>query len=175
MGGWSHPPTGGPCLTSGYGLYRFSANANPMGSWESLLWHLELSGCYPQFPIPHCYTLLCSLLTFWTSSSPLITWFCPSFSPPLLLFLLSPSYNLLSLIILFPFLSKTEASTLWCFFLLSFMWSASCIMDIPCSLPNIHLSVSTYHVCSFGTELPHSGWYFQVSSISLQISRSQCF
>jgi hypothetical protein len=35
--------------------------------------------------------------------------------------------------------------------------SVSCIMGNPCSLPSIHLSVSTYHLCSFVTELSHSG------------------
>jgi hypothetical protein len=42
-------------------------------------------------------------------------------------------------------------------------------------LPNIHLSVSTYHVCSFMTRLPHSGWYLLVSSICLRISWSYYF
>jgi hypothetical protein len=32
---------------------------------------------------------------------------------------------------------------------------------------NIHLLVSTYHACPFGSELPHSGWYFLVPSICL--------
>jgi hypothetical protein len=57
------------------------------------------------------------------------------------------------LIILIPLLSRTEASTLWSSYLLSFMWSVSCIMAILRSLPNTHLSVGAYHVCSFGTEL----------------------
>jgi hypothetical protein len=30
--------------------------------------------------------------------------------------------------------------------------------------------VSTYHACPFGSELPHSGWYFLVPSICLQKS-----
>jgi hypothetical protein len=38
---------------------------------------------------------------------------------------------------------------------LSFMWLLSCIVDIPFSLPNIHLPVSTYHVCSIVSELLH--------------------
>ena len=118
-----------------------------------LSWHLGLSGCYPQFPIPHCYTPLFNFLTLCTSppSPPIPDSPFPSSLPPKFLPLLLP------LIILFPLLSRTEASTLWSSFLLSFMWSVSCIMGIPCSLPNIHLSVSTYHVCSFVTELPHSG------------------
>jgi hypothetical protein len=73
------------------------------------------------------------------------------------------------LIILFLFLSRTESSTLRSSFLLSFMWSVSCIVGVIHSLPNIHLSVSTYHVCSFVTELPHSGPYFLDPSICLWI------
>ena len=30
-----------------------------------LSWHLGLSGCYPQFPIPHCYILLFNFLTLY--------------------------------------------------------------------------------------------------------------
>jgi hypothetical protein len=33
------------------------------------------------------------------------------------------------------------------------MWSVS-IVGIPCSLPNIHLPLSTYRMCSYVTELP---------------------
>jgi hypothetical protein len=130
---------------------------SPLGPMSLLLsWHLGLSGCYPQSPPPHCYITLFNFLTLYTSfPSPPIP-ILPLFSPPPLLFLPSPSQPLLPLIILIPLLSRTEASTLWFSFLLSFMWSVSCIMGIPQSLPNIHLSVSTYHVCSFMTELPHS-------------------
>jgi len=39
-----------------------------------------------------------------------------------------------------------------------------------CFLANIHLLVRTYHACPFGSELPHSGWYFPVLSICLQNS-----
>ena len=39
---------------------------------------------------------------------------------------------------------------------LNFMWSVSCIVVIPSFFPNIHLSVSTYYVCTFVTGLPHS-------------------
>jgi hypothetical protein len=67
---------------------------------------------------------------------------------------------------LFPLLSRTEASTLWSSFFLNFIWSISCIVGIPSFLPNIHLSVSTYHLYSF---VAHSG-YFLVPSISLWIS-----
>ena len=43
------------------------------------------------------------------------------------------------------------------------------------SLANTHLSVSIYQVWSFVTELPHSWWYFLVTSICLQISWSHWF
>jgi hypothetical protein len=63
----------------------------------------------------------------------------------------------------------------WSSFLLSFMWFTSCILDIPCSLPNTHLSVSTYRMWSFVTQLPNSGWCFLDPSICLWISWSHCF
>jgi hypothetical protein len=56
------------------------------------------------------------------------------------------------LIIWFSLPSRTKASTLCSSFFFSFMLSMSCILSIPCFLPNIHLSV-----WSFVTELPHSG------------------
>ena len=87
-----------------------------------LSWHLGLSGCYSQFPILHCYTPLFNFLTFCTfpipDSAPLL---------PLPLFLPSPSHPLLPLILLFPLLSRTETSTLCSSFLLSFLWSLSCM------------------------------------------------
>jgi hypothetical protein len=37
-------------------------------------------------------------------------------------------------------------------------------------LANIHLLVNTYHACPFVSDLPHSGWYYLVLFICLQIS-----
>ena len=70
---------------------------------------------------------------------------------------------------LFLLLRRTEASTLWSSFFLSFMWSVNCILGIPSFGANMHLSVSAYHLCSFVTWLPYLGWYFLVPSICLRI------
>jgi cytochrome bd-type quinol oxidase subunit 2 len=40
-------------------------------------------------------------------------------------------------------LRRTKAPTLWCFFLVSFMWSVNCILGIPSFCANVHVSVST--------------------------------
>ena len=50
-----------------------------------LLWLLGLSGCYPEFPISHCYTPLFNFLILCTSISSISyhTCFFPSFSPPI--------------------------------------------------------------------------------------------
>ena len=87
-----------------------------------LSWHLGLSVFYHQFLIPHL------LYTSVQCPDPLNispvfshTWFFPSFSPPPLLFFTIPSHHLHPLIILFPLLSRTEASTPWSYFLLKFM------------------------------------------------------
>jgi hypothetical protein len=77
-------------------------------------------------------------------------------------------------IIFFPFLSNSEVSTFSSSFF-NFIWFVSCIMDILSFGASIHLSVSIYHVCSFVTGLPHSGWYFLDPSICLQTSWSHCF
>ena len=61
-----------------------------------------------------------------------------------------------SLSVLFPLLRRTEAFTLWSVFFLSFMCFVNCLLGIPRFWANIHLSVSTYHVCSFVIGLPHS-------------------
>ena len=58
--------------------------------------------------------------------------------------------------ILFHLVRRTQVSTLWSFFFLSFIWSVNCILGIPSFWDNIHLSLSTYHVCSFVIGLPHS-------------------
>jgi len=56
---------------------------------------------------------------------------------------------LLLWIYLFPLLRRTEASTFWWFFFLSFMWSVDCILGNPIFGAIIYLSVSAYHVCVF--------------------------
>jgi hypothetical protein len=53
---------------------------------------------------------------------------------------------------LFLLLRRNEVSVLW-----SFLTFANCILGILSFWTNIHLSVSTYHVCSFVIGLPHSG------------------
>jgi hypothetical protein len=56
---------------------------------------------------------------------------------------------------LFPLLCRIEASTLWSSLFLSSIWFVNCIMGILSIWTNTDLSVSTYHVCSFVTGLPH--------------------
>ena len=58
------------------------------------------------------------------------------------------------------------------FIWLEFHVFGNCILYLgyPRFWANIHLSVSTYCVCSFVSELPHSGWYFQIPFICLKIS-----
>jgi hypothetical protein len=68
-----------------------------------------------------------------------------------------PSLHLPPVIILFPFLSRIEASSLGPYCLLHFLWSVCCILGILYFLTNIHLSVSTYHAGPFGSRLAHSG------------------
>ena len=72
--------------------------------------------------------------------------------------------------ILFHLLRRTEASTLWSSFFLSFMWSLNCILGSQNFWTNIYLSVSAYHVCFFVFGLHHSGWYFLVPPICQRIS-----
>jgi hypothetical protein len=110
----------------------FQLMSSPLGPGSLLLsCHLGLSGGFLQF-IPHCYTSLFNFLTFCTSPpSPPTPDPAPSFSPPPLLFLLSPSYPLPPMIASFPLLSKSKAFTLWLSFFLSFIWSMSCIVGIP--------------------------------------------
>ena len=59
--------------------------------------------------------------------------------------------------ILFPILRRSEVSTRWSSFFLIFLCFANCILGILSFWANIHISVSTYHVSSFVTGLPHSG------------------
>jgi hypothetical protein len=77
--------------------------------------------------------------------------------------------------------SGTEASSLGHFSLLSLLNSLDCILCILYEFfsflfffffggANIHLLVSRYHACPFGSELSHSEWYFLVPSICLKKS-----
>ena len=130
-------------------FWAISANVFPIGSWEPLsflasetFWLLP-PVTHP--PLLHNSVQLPDTIYISISSN---KWICSSFHPHILLFRPITSDPLFSLINLFPLWSRTEVCTLLSSFLLSVMWSVSCIMDIPCSLPGIHLSVSTYHVCS---------------------------
>jgi hypothetical protein len=59
--------------------------------------------------------------------------------------------------ILFLILRRTKVSTLWSSFFLSFIWFVNCMLGILSFWANIHLSESSYHICSFAVGLPHSG------------------
>jgi hypothetical protein len=58
--------------------------------------------------------------------------------------------------VLFPILRRNKVFILWSSFILSFMCFANCILGILSFWANIHLSVSTYHVCSFVVGLPQT-------------------
>jgi hypothetical protein len=76
-----------------------------------------------------------------------------------------------SMCILFPLLRRTQISTRWSSFFLSFMCFVNCIFGILSLWANIHLSVCVYHVCSFVLiGLPHSGLHTPDLSICLRIS-----
>jgi hypothetical protein len=64
----------------------------------------------------------------------------------------TPSMGILSSL-----LRRTELSTLWSSFFLSFMCFANCILGILSFWANIQSSVSAYYVCSFVIGLPHLG------------------
>lgn len=54
-------------------------------------------------------------------------------------------------------------------FLFNLFGSVGCIMDILYFMANIHLSVSTYHACPFGSGLRHLGWCFLFYSFACKI------
>jgi hypothetical protein len=138
MGGWPHPSNGDhvyllEVVSSGFVflLLDISPNVIPIGSCILLHpWHLGLSTAPPSphlstghSPLHYCYLFLFILLVLCTSllsllipgpASPYFSLPVPSPNPV--------SHSLTSMIILFPFLSEIEASTLWPSFLLSFVW-----------------------------------------------------
>ena len=160
MGVWLHPSTGGQVYLLGLVsscsislLLGILANVISTGSWEPFT---SLVSYFLVSPLAHC----CIILFIFLSSGLLLS-LSPnqmllSFSPPPPSHT-GPSLPLPSVIILFPLLSGIEASTLGPSFLLSFMWSVSYMTNILNSMANAHLSVSTYHVCSFVSGLPCSG------------------
>jgi hypothetical protein len=121
----------------------------------SLLWSLALSR-----GLPHSHSL--RLFISIPSLGPLGFSPVPSPSPYLILFPFSslpplshpgPSLPLPPVIISFPLLSGTETSSLGHFCFLLFLNSGDCILGGLYALTNIHLSVSTYPSCPFGSEL----------------------
>jgi hypothetical protein len=73
--GWPHPSTipnlwiwSQQVLLPHCGVLQLMSS--PWGPGRLLFsWHLGLSGCYPQFSIPHCYTPLFNFLTLCSSPS----------------------------------------------------------------------------------------------------------
>jgi hypothetical protein len=59
--------------------------------------------------------------------------------------------------ILFSLLRSTDTSTFWSSFFFGFIWSVNWILSFSTLWANICLSVSSYCVCSFVTQLSHSG------------------
>ena len=154
------------CLSSGGGLHRFylplfcalQLKSILLGPGNlTFLWCLELSSGYPQFlilPGTYFYSIslpsvsLSHLLQFLILS---ISFLPPSFSLP------CPPLLLPSTIIPSSPQCRTDVSTHWSSFLILSIWSVGCIIDIVCFWTSIHLLVSTYHVHSFVSGLPHSG------------------
>jgi hypothetical protein len=66
-------------------------------------------------------------------------------------------------------LRRSEVSTLWSSFFLSFKCFVDCILGVLSFWTNIHLSMSAYHVCSFLIGLAHSGCYPPDPSVCLKI------
>jgi len=139
-------------------LLGISANVVPVGFWESLaflasgtIWwlspvlHPPLLHNTVQFPDP-----------LYISPVSSHTWFCAHFPlPPPLSNSLSPSTS--PHYFVSP-LSRTEASSLWSSFFLSFVWSGSCILAIlSFFLANTNLSVSTF---SFLVHLTQDNFQF---------------
>ena len=146
---------------------------NLLGSWP-----LGLSSGYPKFAFPHYYTPPFKFLTciFLPSLLPYLNW--SPFPPPTHLSLLDPFLFYFPEIIIFPLLSVTLPSTLWCELLsccVSYNLQVVLWVFWASFLVNIHLSVNTHYVCYFMSELPHSQWYFIVPSISPRISWIHCF
>jgi|UPI00001C5612 hypothetical protein len=86
-----------------------------------------------------------------------------------------PSFPLIPVITFFSLICMIETSTLWSSYFLNFIWFMGYIVSILSFWATIYLTLSAYHVCSFVSRLPHSGLYFLVPSICLQISSSHCF
>jgi hypothetical protein len=146
----------------------FSPKATFIESWESLnSWALVLSRGSPYIPSPEAAYFYSF---FWSYSAFLL--FLPPpdpvpLSPP------HPTLVPLSLCLLSLFSSpyKWDWSTItWVFLLVILLTVCGLCLGILYFLVNMHLSVSTYHACPFGSGVPHSGWYFLVLSICLQNS-----
>jgi hypothetical protein len=113
------------------------------------------------------------------SISPVFSSIDPEHPPPIPHPIPSPIQFPLSICLLMtilsPLLSEIQASSLVPSFLFGFFGSVEHSMNILCFMANIHLQVSTYDICPFGTRLPHSGGYYQVPIICQQNSLCFCF
>ena len=100
--------------------------------------------CLPFLKAAYFHSFSLSLSWFLSCSPPPYLILFP-FYPPSLLFLLGSSLPLIPMIILLPFLSQLQASSLGPLCLLNFLWSVGGILGIMYFLVNFHLSMSTHH------------------------------
>ena len=167
-------PHWGPCLSTGLGLFRFplpllgiSTKIIPTESWESLT--CQVTGIYPPPQTQdagyfHSFSWSTGLLFCNPSPTQL-----PFFSLPLPFPTQVPPTLCLSWLFGSPSYSRYWRILTWVPLLVSYsLWVVSWILYE--FLANIHLSVSTYHACPFGSGLPCSGWYFLIPLICLQNS-----
>ena len=143
-------------------LLAIAAKVTHNDSWEPY----QIQGLWGFIDIPPTFTLLATK-DFHQFSWPAGTLSClsPCWSCLHILLLLSipiPRRSLArSKTILFYLLNEIHASSHGLFFLFNFFRSVECVMGILNFIANSHLSMR-YHVCPFGSRLPHTGWYFLV-------------
>ena len=140
------PPTSWSCL---FPFFLLALRASVLSLHHLIPDHIPLSPFSNSLPP-----------SFPRSLPPSLPLSFPSLPPPLWL-LSSPSQMRLQYLHFGP-------SACWPFRVL---WTISCLGFLYFFFwLIIHLLVSTYHACSFGSDLPHSGWYPFVLSICMQSS-----
>jgi hypothetical protein len=122
--------------------------------WHFFLLTFRASVIFP-YPIPDKIPLLSHPLSLSLPPSPLV-----------IAFFSLPSGTEVSLLGHFSLLSFF--SSVYCIFWILYFYYFLLVLLLLLFIASIHLLVSSHHTCPFGSELPHSGWYFLVPSIFLQ-------
>lgn len=170
-------------FTPAYLIGRANCMFKVLWQVNVLVSSLKVFSCYKKWSFHVPYLSLLRVLTWFLKDTPFLILVL---SPHIFFLQPLPTWSLLLSYLPTPWTSslysffislfqKDSVMPVGHFLLISFFGSMDFSMSILYFMANIHLKVSTYHVCLSRSGLPHSGWSFLGPYVFLLILWCHCF